>query len=74
MADHKYREAEAILNPKADTIAATKAPAAITEYKPQRDTVKKTDMFVNKAVAKTADTTTVNLPPVKSTIEVFFCF
>jgi hypothetical protein len=74
MADHKYREAEAILNPKADTIAATKAPAAITEYKPQRDTVKKTDMFVNKAVAKTADTTTVNMPPVKSTIEVFSVF
>jgi len=74
MADHKYKEAEAILNPKADTIAALKVPAAIAEYKPQQDTVKKADIFVNKAVAKAADTTKVILPPVKATVEVFSIF
>jgi hypothetical protein len=74
MADQKYREAEAILNPKADTAAAPKVPSRITEYIPPRDTVKKVENSVNKAVAKTIDSTKVILPPVRARVEVFSMF
>jgi hypothetical protein len=74
IADQKYKEAEAILNPKADSSATPKIPSGITEYKPPKDTIKKSDNPVNKTATKSTDTEKVIMPPTGAAVEVFSVF
>lgn len=74
MADKKYKEAQVILNPRADSATGNKIPEGITEYKPPRDTVKKIENSVNKPATRTTEPAKPVLPTVKTSVEVFSMF